>query len=425
MPSNAPPARNIALVVLALAVVVVGVVVLGPGATGDNGETGVEPIGQNASERLESLDGYAATVETTVVRGNETNRTVRRISARPGTGEFRSEPVDGNGSVFVSNGSVTWLYDPEAGEVTRFEGNGAGMGTATSGERVERLFTRLNISREAVDEPETAPVSPGFVPFPVVPSGAGVERVPPEVNRSGFGVQYNGTASVDGRETYVLTLGTPNSSGGGEAGLGNYTQRLYVDTEWFIPLRTEVAFSFDGQRVETTSVYRNVTFEPELAESLFEFDPPAGVTVTARTGPEVRSYESLAALRANSSLPVPDPEVPSSFSLETAQAVNGSFQSMNGSFQSVTLQYGNATSSLTVSKSTSVTATGATNDTAGNVTGSDGERVPIDGEEGVYRRFTTTRIVSWSCGDVQYTVSGDGVSRELVVEVAESVGCPA
>ncbi len=409
MPSNAPSPRHVALALVAVAVVAAGVLALAPADSGADATAG-QHIGHNASERLQSLEGLTATVETTLVRGNETDRTVRRVSMRPGTGEVRSEPVGGNGSVVVSNGTVMWLYDPADREATRLEVSGIRSTTDTQGERIERLFNRLNVSRAAAGESETAPPSPRLVPLPVVPAGPAAGAAPEGVNRTSFGVRYEGTDTVDGRETYVLTL-TTGADGG--ANLESYTQRMYVDAEWFVPLRTHTEWTLDGERVTVTSVYRNVTFEPGLSDSVFRFDPPENVTVTEGPSVAVEAYDSVGALEENTSVSVPDPDVPPSFDLETAR-------STAGEGRSVSLQYANATSRLTVSKSV---AANATNGTAGNVTGDGGERVTVGGQEGVYRQVATSRLVSWSCDGVRYTVSGTGVSRGLVLEVADSVGC--
>lgn len=424
MPSDALPVRRVALALTVVAVLAAGVLVFAPA-----GETDAQPhVGHDAADRLAALDGLNATVESTFVRGNETTHSVRRVSVRPGTGELRSVPVDGDGVVMVSNGSTMWLYRPADREVTRVGVGDAAAGAASrQGERIERLFNRLNVSPSAVDERETATASPRLVPLPVVPAGsppgAGVDGA---VNRTSYGVRYEGTDTVSGREVYVLAL-RPAGDGGGGGQFGNYTQRLFVDAEWFLPLRTHTEWTLDGEQIEATTVYRNLSFEPGLPDSLFQFDPPPGVEVSAGPGPTVTSYDSVSALRANTSVPVPDPDLPASFGLVRAQTTTGVGEA-------VSLRYTNATASLTVTASRVPNATRTngtrTNATRTNITRTngtdalpDGERVSVGTETGIYRQVATSRVLTWSCGDVQYSVLGTGVSRDLVVELARSVGC--
>lgn len=66
----------VVVALLAVAVTAIGLVAFWPSeAQQENGP----PIGHNASERLASLDGVSATVETVVHYGNQTNRTVPRV----------------------------------------------------------------------------------------------------------------------------------------------------------------------------------------------------------------------------------------------------------------------------------------------------------------------------------------------------------
>lgn len=140
MPSSASHLRHVALALVAVAA---GVLALAPADSGPDA-TADQHIGHNASKRLQALEGLTATVETTMGRGSETERTVRRVSMRPGTGEVRSEPVGGNGSILVSNGTVTWLYDPADREATRLEVSWScdGVRYTVSGTGVSRDLVR-------------------------------------------------------------------------------------------------------------------------------------------------------------------------------------------------------------------------------------------------------------------------------------------
>lgn len=416
MPSDSLSLPRLALAVALLgSVAAVGIVGFWPG--GADNET-APPIGHNASEQLASLDSLTATVETTLDRGNNTTQTTQFVKMRPGTGKRWARTVNSSSGnltsdLLVSNGSFSWLYDRESNNVTVIETAGGNTQMGIFGERIERLFTRLNISRDAMDERKAAPPTPGVAPLPRVPSNTGASgstTSPQTQQKSAFGVTYNGTETVSGRETYVLQVQSPDNASGT---LANYSQTMYVDTEWFFPVRRHTEFTLDGERVETTTTYRNITFNPDLDDSTFQFDPPANTTVDRIDSPDIERYDSLAALRANASLSVPDPDVPDSLAFDTAREISGRYRA-------VTLQYSNETVQLGVSKS-NLTADAANTTNATNI--SSGEPLTVNGQNGTYQVLGTTRAVSWECGGFRYTVSGSGVSRSLVVEVAESVEC--
>jgi outer membrane lipoprotein-sorting protein len=402
MPSNASLRRVAVVAVLAVAVVGLGAVALWP----TESEAASPPIGHNASDRLASLDGYTATVETVIRTPNGTNQTVERIWRRPGTGSYNAKKVEGDGPArIVSNGSVTWIYDREANNVTKLELDDPTTQADLQGERIERMFTRLNVTRETTDETDQATVTPsGDAPLPAVPAGqtAPTEKSPTVEAADQFGVRYEGTDTVADREVYVLSI-QPESDDA--ALLEGYEQTLYVDTEWFLTLKTHTEYERNGGTYETTVTYRSVTFEPGIDDDRFRFDPPENATVDEPDLPERERYESLAALRDDVSLPVPDPDLPERFSFDTAVATTGNVTGAS-------VQYSSPRASLVV---------GIDNRSSFNVT--DGEQITIDGREGIYQSLGPTHIVAWECGGYRYSVTANGVGRETVVSIADSIEC--
>ncbi|AQL41720.1 hypothetical protein BV210_02860 [Halorientalis sp. IM1011] len=261
-----PSTTTVALVVGVLAVAA------GVGAVGlltTDGEAS-PPVGHNASDRYADLDGMTATVETTVERGDERNRTVRAMAMRPGTGQVRLGPAGNttaNDTVVVANGSTKWSYDPETRLVSRTDASALGERLRTRGERIEALFDRATESggtETAADER-----TPGVSPLPAVPHAPDTPDAP-ATNRSDgqFAVTYDGTATVSGREVHVLHV-RPR-----EGAKTNVSQTLWVDAEWFAPLKYRTEWIDDGEPVTTTVEYRNVTFEPGLEDDTFAYEPP-------------------------------------------------------------------------------------------------------------------------------------------------------
>lgn len=393
----------VVVALLAVAVTAIGLVAFWPSeAQQEHGP----PIGHNASERLASLDGVSATVETVVHYGNQTNRTVQRVWMRPGTGEMRAEVLEGPGpDLTVSNGSVTWLYDHTENNVTRLDTSGSGTQVSMQGERIERLFTRLNVSREARDASKEAEITPSAAPLPSVPGGQSVSTPTPEASRADeYGVHYEGTDTVSGREVYVVTV-RPKAVDEDAAVLEDYEQTMYVDTEWFYPLKVHTEWTGDNRSVEMSMTYRNVTFEPGLDDDRFEFEPPENATVVESDLSDVRTFDSVSSLRTATSMPVPTPDVPPSFEFDTGRVTAGTFES-------VSLEYANETATLTVS---------VTNQTSDSE--SDGQRLTVGGREVVYQQFGTSKLVSWECNGRTYSVSGTAVAESRLLDVTASIEC--
>ncbi|WP_340100156.1 hypothetical protein [Salinibaculum salinum] len=389
--------------VLAVAVTATGLVAFWPAETQ---QSAPEPIGQNASERLAELDGYVATVESSYAFGNESNRSVQRVWARPSTGERRVESIEGpTDSLVVSNDSVTWLYDREENNVTRLNTSGQPSASLTQAERIEQIFTRLNVTRDTDGQSTTVEVKPRAAPLPVVPSGeSGVSTPAPPVEAADeFGVRYEGTDTVAGREVYVISI-RPTATADNATTLEEYKQTMHVDAEWFLPLETHIEWVSDDRRIESTTTYRNVTFEPGIDDDTFRFEPPENATIVDPGLPSVQTYDSVAELRANTELPIPDPDIDQSYELERAQLAPGEYR-----FAS--LRYTNETSVLTVS---------VDNMTTTNVSG---EPVTVDGREVVYRQFGTTNSVVFECGDFGYSISGNAVSKDTLLEIVASIDC--
>jgi outer membrane lipoprotein-sorting protein len=310
----------------------------------------------------------------------------------PGTERRRVELVEGSDGRYdltVSNGSTLWLYDRDRATVKRIPLSGR---TGTSrGERIEQLFASLNVTTR--DGPTAVRAGPTVSPLPVVPRAGGPTPAPGGVARVG----YDGTATVDGREAYVLSV----SAG---TGAGAYRQTLWIDTEWFYPLQKRTEWTDDGERVSVRTTVRNVTFDPDHPEAVFGFDPPESASVEAVGTPRTTTYGSVGTLQDETSIAVPEPNVPASFGLTYASQTEGQVRGVG-------LRYTNETSRLTVAK-------------YNRTVGTDGDRqVRIAGRE-AQLTLGSPLSLSWTCGEFRYTVRGERVSVDRLVGVGRSVGCP-
>jgi len=392
-----PPTERAVLLVAAL-VAVAGVVGSAWVATSASAPDRPQ-FDDDVADRYDAIQGVDANRTTTIERNGtvESTRTYA-VQLRPGTGEKRLSLLDGPESRFgtqVSNGSVLWLYERETPNVTRIELDDTDS-EPTRGERIGRLFARLNATSGA----ETPAEPPTVEPLPVVPQSAAQADAAAEASGAHLAVAYEGTDTVAGREVYVLRL-TPVD----ETSESAYEQTLWLDAENAFPLKQRTAWTHEGKRTVQTTTYTDVTFDPGLDDARFTPDLPANATVHSPDTPETTTYRDVGALREAADVPVPDPSVPPTYELSYATRTDGRVQGVG-------LRYANRTSVVTVAK---YSFTYSDEDGDGSVT--------VDGRPAT---LTTGHRVSlsWSCENYRYTVRGTGISADAVVAVGESVGCP-
>ncbi|RXK49525.1 LolA family protein [Halorientalis pallida] len=388
-------------------------------------------LGENASQRIQRIDGLSATLQrrydglnlsdANATEGT-TYETVQQVQLVPGSGKQRAEvrrspsiPGGANNSLLVSNGTVSWLYDSETNNATRLEVDATGR--QQQYRRIEQLFARLDRTRTTPEDGDGTIPGPGLTPVP----GPGVsgDAPTPTLPAGQFGVSLEGAAQVDGRTTYVLAI-RPETDGN-ESTLGNYSQTLWIDAETFFPVKQRTEFGTAGGRFTVSVTYRNVTVTDGFPAGTFTFEPPADANVTRSDLGSSQSYESPDETVENGPVEVPKPTVPPSFAFSSGRTADSAY------VESVTLTYRNETSRLIVSAYATNESALPGNGTETNGTENDtrtGERIRIGDRTGRYTSAGLTRTVSWACGEVRYSVSGRFVSKGLLIEVAASMSCP-
>jgi outer membrane lipoprotein-sorting protein len=366
-----------------------------------SGETQPQlPSGEEAADRYENLTALSATMVTEMDLGNGENRSVTRIKTRLGTDQLRMqvlEPEARAGMRTVSNGSVTYQYDPDEDRLLTIENAGT-RAEQSRADRLAALFSALNDgTTETVQRP-----TPGVSPLPVVPATpeavvAASTNGSVEWNTGNVTARYVGTEQVDGRSTYVVEL-TPVDP---ESVVQGST--VWLDTEYLYPLKRHQRLALDNRTVEYTQTVRNVTFNPEFSPDTFEFDP-ASVPVDERTELESEQFDSREALVAATDVGVPEPDVPGDFRFE-----GGSWY-RNGDRESISLRYTNGTDSLYVS---------VDNATYGNLS-FEGREVVVGNRTALVTSFGETNSLAVATEERRYSVSGT-VSNATLARVAESI----
>lgn len=364
-------------------------------------------FGDRASNRVAAVDGLSATVETVIERENGTSRSVERVHLRPATGELHAVLVASTEQRWdrrVANGSVLWLYDRDVNAVKKIDLTPRTDANGTQVRRLRRLFERLDRTR--VTATPSATPTPGIQPLPAVPSAGQATVAASTAGSSAYNATYVGNRTVDGRSTYLVRVQSHATNA--SAMVTNYTQRLWLDAEYFYPVKRQTSWRQHGSRTRITTTYRNVTFNPGLQDDRFTFEPPANATVESVGGRYQQSYGSITALQSAARMSVPLPDVPPSFELAYASRTE-----VPGRVKSVGLRYSNATAKLSISKSN---LTWYQPETAN-------ETVSIAGTTGELRNLGPKQTVSWTCDGWRYSVTGSGLPKAVLVEVAESVTC--
>ncbi len=361
----------------------------------DSGQRSL-PTGEEAAEQYRSLDGYEATLHY-----EYTDRADRRshIEVDIDGGRSRVEwltPDSIAGNINVYNGSTLVRYNATTNEFVR-------IGTedlAPFEAGADEIATVVDSAREDGETTVEGPPA-GGAPLPAVPAGEDTENAPESDDNSRFNVTYEGTETVAGREAYVIDYQPV-----GDPGDGVVEQTVWLDTEYFITLKSRQVTRRGGEKSTFTFRMSDVTIDPDFEEDTFAFDPPSGATLNESNSYDLTSYRTIASLSDVAALSVPDPTVPDRFALDRANHIRGS------DFAAVQLRYRAASSLLFVTKTTEDDYTNL----------SRGDPVSIGDRTGRYRSSGTRALVAWQCDGHVYTVTAD-ISKAELLDVARSVEC--
>ena len=179
-----------------------------------------EEIAKEMQKRYESIKDMSGEFVVTTNYGGEEETYKAKFWMK---GEkYRGD--DGK-TLTVSNGSVMWIYDREKNEAVRM---------SFSGEKPQ--FDYGMIIKGLMDS---------------------------------YNVRLLGEEKIDSRDCYVIEA---------EPKAGGAKMKMWVDREFWYPLRTEM--SVEG--IKTVVEYRNVSFNSGIDDSLFEFSPPEGVKIVEK-----------------------------------------------------------------------------------------------------------------------------------------------
>lgn len=316
-----------------------------------------EVIEQRALSNNTTVESVTGTVTITSDIGNETQTMRANIWEEP-PNRVRYEYVSGptEGTVMVSSGSTFWMYNETTNTVRRLSLNASFVQDLT---RVSQ-----NLSNE-------------------------------------FTAEYQGQATISGRETYIVSIQPPNETFSGVIS----NQTIWLDQDTWFPVQTKVTTTVDNRTSTTTVTYSNLTYNASIPDDRFTFEPPENATVVDTELPETTTFGS-----------VEEAENAVNFSIQEFQSPPDGYQLQNVTVTraenttSVSLQYGNGTETLVFTQSTSEQSTMR------------GDEVSVAGHPGAYQEFGEQGILQWRDDRYSYSVTGS-TSQSTLLEIAESVYC--
>lgn len=362
------------------------------------GDSGAAPPDEDVAAAFDDLETLNATQVSRIDSGNTTNETRTRIAISLGdpVEQFSRvlAPEDRAGNVQAVNESRVVIYDAAENNVTRVP--------RTDTARVDSGEYYASIVAAARNDSTVAAPSQGVSPLPVVPATSTPESVDAS-DIEGFEVEYLGTDEVGDRTAYGFRL-TPAA----DAAL-NITRTFWLDSEFYYPLRTNYTTELDNETIHVESHLEDVTFNADIPESIFDWEPPSDATVDDVNFTTER-YESLSALREGTDVSVPDPDLPEGYEFLRGQTYASNFSQVSVAYA------GEEGARLVVSKVVNPVSNGSS-------LLDEGENVTVAGKDGIYLTTSQSSLVTWRCDGVQYTVTATAMDRETLLAVAASVVC--
>ncbi len=369
-----------------------GVVVLA-GCAGIIGDDFSEDDLQDELNESEPPEAVSATLETEATFSNETIEVTEDLWMRS-DGTSRSESEYGNTSVTsVDDGTQIWTETEVADTVRVMDSE------EPFGDRLDAIYETNQQLLEEFDVVEFEETTAnGHDVYHVV--------LEPEGNESL-------DRSVDiamGDSIYSVPVGSAGEESTPEE-LTDDPERteLWLDHEYLFPVKYELETADGGYTME----YQDLTFEPDIDDAKFEYEPPENTTVEEVNLPTQTEFET-----------VEQADLAVDFDVEAPEYVPESYE-----FDAVTVSEHEDENRTNVRSSylaadDSLLSVEATDDP--DAFAFDGESIQIGDREGTIDRLESIGTVrlTWTCEGVGYYVGGpEDLDEETAVSIAESIGC--
>ncbi|WP_096187044.1 outer membrane lipoprotein-sorting protein [Evansella halocellulosilytica] len=311
---------------------------------------------ERAIEAQENIDSYYAEVTSTFsMNGFEEDSSYIEYNQKPSS--HRQEMDDG--TLYISNDSESWTYDPSTQEAMRFDNN---VGEGEVPDESEMMRDMLTYMFENHD------------------------------------IIINGQDTVAGRDTFHLTIDYHDE---------DYTDvienyEIWIDKETYLPLKMVSSSDEFDMTLEYTSIEYNVDLDP----ALFEFELPAGASIVDWDS-DFKEFDTLEELEESAVYDFPDFTVlPENF-----EFVEGSHFGEQSSFFVFENDKGEEY------------LINILNDSANPPVPEGSQEVNVNGTEGQYYEMADIRSLSFNKNDltIEITSFSDDLAKEELLEIAVGV----
>jgi len=305
-----------------------------------------EDIAKKMEEKYNSIKDMKGTVVvTTSFRGENQIQIVNFAMKKPG--KFRSEDEN---TLTVSDGKTVWTYNKQKNEVVKTE------------------------------LPET-PEKPEFDYGKIIKEML-------ENNK----VELLGEEKIANRDCYIIEVRPKNES-------YYIKQKLWIDKEFWYPLRMEIYYG----KFNSTIEYKDVEFNTGISDKEFEFVVPEGAKVTER---KFKRQEKLTVEEAQKQVnfTIVTPEYTAGYEFSHAMVFK------SGKKELVSLLYKKGDDIMTISESTADKTMPLPNST----------KVRIKDKEGEIADVFDMRMLKFNSNGIEIVISGK-LSKEELIKIAESM----
>jgi outer membrane lipoprotein-sorting protein len=319
-----------------------------------------ETIEERALNNNTTVDSVTGTVVMKIDTGEKTKSMKAKVWQEPPK-ESRFKYVSGpqEGTVMVSNGSTITLYNESSNTVRRLQLSEGKKGTL---QQLAKMFQNLS---------------------------------------SQYTAEYNGQATVSGRETYVVSVQPPED---GPLADAVKNQTVWLDQENWFPIKQKTSMQIGNRTITQTITYTNISYNVSIPDEKFTFEPPENATVKTIDFPDAKAYSSIEKAENAVNISIHEPDVPDEFSIKSVSVTKAN----NETIVSVIYQSGSDT--LVFTQST------ADRRMMG------GEDVSIGSLTGSYQTLNEMGNLQWSDNEFSYSITGN-LSKSSLVDIAESLYC--
>ncbi|AEA47863.1 outer membrane lipoprotein-sorting protein [Archaeoglobus veneficus] len=306
-----------------------------------------EEIAKKVEEKYNQLEDFRG-VQRIVVETNGVKHTQEYEFAFKKPNKVRMYNKE-QGLLIVSNGKTMWSYDEKNNEVFVME----------------------------LKQPE---VSPDY--------GKLVKNM-----MEYYDVELLGSEKVLGRDCYVLKL-TPKE--GSEFAEFASTQKMWIDKEYWYPLKTEMK----GKDMSMTMEYTEIEFNTGVSDDVFEFTPPEGAKIKTPEDLGIREFSSVEEAQQAVDFEILEPSYTAGYELRTVTVIK----------DSVSMQYVNGQDIMFIREVVADKLPEMQN----------AEKVKVGDTEGTYIELYGSGMLTFRKGDIVVTITGK-LDKEELIKIAESM----